>query len=107
MSIEKYGWAIPKSLFAQTNQDSTYSRYTRKTRPRTLENPRPYEDPRPDGIPEKRDPEPDEDPEPYEDPRPYENPRSQKDPGHNEYEVIGPSEDPRPVLSFLLSTVFS
>ena len=24
MSVEKYGWAIRKSLFAQTNQDSTF-----------------------------------------------------------------------------------
>ena len=24
MSFEKYGWAIQKSLFAQTNQDSTF-----------------------------------------------------------------------------------
>ena len=24
MSVEKYGWAIQKSLFAQTNQDSTF-----------------------------------------------------------------------------------
>ena len=25
MSVEKYGWAIQKSLFAETNQDSTFS----------------------------------------------------------------------------------
>ena len=25
MSAENYGWAIQKSLFAQTNQDSTFS----------------------------------------------------------------------------------
>ena len=25
MSVEKYGWAIQKSLFAQTNQNSTFS----------------------------------------------------------------------------------
>ena len=25
MLVEKYGWAIQKSLFAQTNQDSTFS----------------------------------------------------------------------------------
>ena len=25
MSVEKFGWAIQKSLFAQTNQDSTFS----------------------------------------------------------------------------------
>ena len=25
MPVEKYGWAIQKSLFAQTNQDSTFS----------------------------------------------------------------------------------
>ena len=25
MTIEKYGWAIQKHLFAQTNQDSTFS----------------------------------------------------------------------------------
>ena len=25
MLMEKYGWAVPKSLFAQTNQDSTFS----------------------------------------------------------------------------------
>ena len=25
MSVEKYGWAIQKSLFAQTNQDSTFT----------------------------------------------------------------------------------
>ena len=25
MSVEKYGWAIQKSLFAWTNQDSTFS----------------------------------------------------------------------------------
>ena len=25
MSVEKYGWEIQKSLFAQTNQDSTFS----------------------------------------------------------------------------------
>ena len=25
MSVEKYGWAIQKSLFAQTNQDSAFS----------------------------------------------------------------------------------
>ena len=24
MSVEKYGWAIQKSLFAQTNQDSAF-----------------------------------------------------------------------------------
>ena len=24
MSVEKYGWAIQKSLFAQTNQDSIF-----------------------------------------------------------------------------------
>ena len=24
MSVEKYGWAIQKGLFAQTNQDSTF-----------------------------------------------------------------------------------
>ena len=29
MSVEKYGWAIQKSLFAYTNQDSTFS-YTRE-----------------------------------------------------------------------------
>ena len=29
MSIKKYGWAIQKSLFAQSNQDSTFS-YTRE-----------------------------------------------------------------------------
>ena len=29
MSVEKFGWAIQKSLFAQTNQDSTFS-HTRK-----------------------------------------------------------------------------
>ena len=29
MLVEKYGWAIQKSLFAQTNQDSTFS-HTRK-----------------------------------------------------------------------------
>ena len=26
MSVEKYGWAIQKGLFAQTDQDSTFSR---------------------------------------------------------------------------------
>ena len=25
MSVEKYGWAVLKSLFAKTNQDSTFS----------------------------------------------------------------------------------
>ena len=25
MLVEKYGWAIQKSLFAETNQDSTFS----------------------------------------------------------------------------------
>ena len=25
MIVEKYGWAIQKSLFAETNQDSTFS----------------------------------------------------------------------------------
>ena len=25
MSVEKYGWAIQKDLFAQTSQDSTFS----------------------------------------------------------------------------------
>ena len=25
MSVEKYGWEIQKSLFALTNQDSTFS----------------------------------------------------------------------------------
>ena len=25
MLVEKYGWAIQKSLFAKTNQDSTFS----------------------------------------------------------------------------------
>ena len=25
MSVDKYGWVIQKSLFAQTNQDSTFS----------------------------------------------------------------------------------
>ena len=25
MSVEKYGWAIQKSLFAQTTQDSTFT----------------------------------------------------------------------------------
>ena len=29
MSVEKYGWAIEKSLFASTNQDSIFS-HTRK-----------------------------------------------------------------------------
>ena len=29
MPLEKYGWAIQKSLFAETNQDSAFS-YTRK-----------------------------------------------------------------------------
>ena len=29
MLVEKYGWAIEKSLFAETNQDSTFSQ-TRK-----------------------------------------------------------------------------
>ena len=29
MSVEKCGWAIQKSLFAYTNQDSTFS-YTRE-----------------------------------------------------------------------------
>ena len=29
MSVKKYGWAIQKSLFAQTNQDSTFP-HTRK-----------------------------------------------------------------------------
>ena len=29
MPIEKYGWAVQKSLFAETNQDSTFS-YTRE-----------------------------------------------------------------------------
>ena len=29
MPVEKYGWAIQKSLFAYTNQDSTFS-YTRE-----------------------------------------------------------------------------
>ena len=29
MSIEKYGWAVQKSLFAETNQDSAFS-YTRE-----------------------------------------------------------------------------
>ena len=29
MSVKKYGWAIQKSLFAQTNQDYTLS-HTRK-----------------------------------------------------------------------------
>ena len=29
MLVEKYGWAIQKSLFAETNQDSTFS-HTRK-----------------------------------------------------------------------------
>ena len=29
MSVEKYGWAIQKSLLAQTNQNSTFS-YTRE-----------------------------------------------------------------------------
>ena len=29
MSVDKYGWAIQTSLFAQTNQDSTFS-HTRK-----------------------------------------------------------------------------
>ena len=26
MSVEKYGWTIQKYLYAQTNQDSTFSR---------------------------------------------------------------------------------
>ena len=26
MLVEKYGWAIQKSLYAETNQDSTFSR---------------------------------------------------------------------------------
>ena len=30
MSFEKYGWAIQKSLFAETNQDSTFS-HTRES----------------------------------------------------------------------------
>ena len=29
MLVQKYGWAIQKSLFAETNQDSTYC-YTRE-----------------------------------------------------------------------------
>ena len=29
MLVENYGWAIQKSLFAETNQDSTFS-HTRK-----------------------------------------------------------------------------
>ena len=29
MLVEKYGWAIRKSLFVETNQDSTFS-HTRK-----------------------------------------------------------------------------
>ena len=29
MSVEKYGWAIQKSLFSYTNQDSAFS-YTRE-----------------------------------------------------------------------------
>ena len=29
MPLEKYGWAIQKSLFAETSQDSTFS-HTRK-----------------------------------------------------------------------------
>ena len=29
MLVEKYGWGIQKSLFAQTNKDSTFS-HTRK-----------------------------------------------------------------------------
>ena len=30
MSVEKYGWAIQKSLFALTNPDSTTFSHTRK-----------------------------------------------------------------------------